>query len=96
MPLTKYYSLADPMIDHLDTVMLTAKDPFISSRYIGLVSIAAVTVYELCIKDIFGTLAILSIKCLEYLSIALLNALMVASSLKILKGIIYLNSVMSM
>jgi hypothetical protein len=41
------------MISHLDTVIPTVTDPFITSRYIGLVSVAAVTAYELCIKDIF-------------------------------------------
>lgn len=50
---TKRYSIADPLINHLDTVISTVQDPFIISRYIGLVSITAVTVYELCMKDIF-------------------------------------------
>lgn len=54
MPHTLRYSLADPIIAHLNTIVLTVSDPFITSRFIGLVSISAVTVYELCIKDIFG------------------------------------------
>jgi len=41
------------MIAHLDSVVRGVSDPFIESRYVGFVSIAAVTVYELCIKDIF-------------------------------------------
>ena len=53
MPHTIHYSLSDPLISHLDTVMSTVTDDFISSRYVGLVAVTAVTVYELCIKDIF-------------------------------------------
>ena len=53
MPHSRYFVLADSVINHLNTVMNTVSDPFISSRYVGLVSIASVTVYELCIKDIF-------------------------------------------
>lgn len=49
----RHYQLADNMITHLNTVMNGINDPFISSRYVGFVSIAAVTVYELAIKEIF-------------------------------------------
>jgi hypothetical protein len=48
-----HFKLADDMIAHLDTVILGIKDPFISSRYVGFVSVAAVTVYELALKEIF-------------------------------------------
>jgi len=41
------------MISHLDTVIGGISDAFISSRYVGFVAIAAVTVYELAIKEIF-------------------------------------------
>jgi len=41
------------MILHLDTFIHGIADPFISSRYVGFVAIAAVTVYELAIKEIF-------------------------------------------
>ena len=41
------------MIAHLDTVMRGVTDPLISSHYVGFVAVAAVTVYELAIKDIF-------------------------------------------
>lgn len=41
------------MISHLDSVVGGITDPFISSRYVGFVAVAAVTVYELAIKDIF-------------------------------------------
>jgi len=49
------FHLAEDTIDHLDTVLQGEPDPFILSRYVGLVSVAAVTVYELMIKDIFVT-----------------------------------------
>jgi hypothetical protein len=48
-----HFKLADEMIVHLNTVVGGIVDPFIASRYIGFVAIAAVTVYELAIKEIF-------------------------------------------
>jgi len=48
-----HFKLADDMIDHLDNVIGGIKDPFITSRYVGFVAVAAVTVYELAIKEIF-------------------------------------------
>ena len=53
MPYTDHFRLADDLIAHLDTVMGGISDPFISSRYVGFVSIVAVTVYELAIKCVF-------------------------------------------
>lgn len=49
----RHYRLADDMISHLNTVISGVHDPFISSRYVGFVAVAAVTVYELAIKEIF-------------------------------------------
>lgn len=48
-----HFQLADDMIAHLNTVISSISDPFVSSRYVGFVSVAAVTVYELAIKEIF-------------------------------------------
>lgn len=48
-----HFRLADDMIAHLDTVIQSINDPFIASRYVGFISVSAVTVYELAIKDIF-------------------------------------------
>ena len=53
MTYTKHFQLADDVITHLNSIVPTITDPFLTSRYIGFVSIAAVTVYELAIKDIF-------------------------------------------
>lgn len=53
MPHKKYYSMSDPVIAHLDAIVPSITDSFIVTRYTGFVSIIAVTVYELCIKDIF-------------------------------------------
>lgn len=53
MPYQEHFKLADDMIAHLDSVVVTIRDPFISSRYVGFVAVAAVTVYELAIKSIF-------------------------------------------
>lgn len=47
------YILADDVVTHLSQVIVDISDPFIETRYIGFVAVAAVTVYELSIKDIF-------------------------------------------
>ncbi len=53
MPYQNYFQIADDVIKHLNTFVGSIEDPFISSRYVGLVAISAVTAYELAIKDIF-------------------------------------------
>jgi hypothetical protein len=53
MPYVDNFKLADDFITHLDTVIGGISDPFLSSRYIGFVAVATVTVYELAIKEIF-------------------------------------------
>lgn len=58
MPYYDHYALADDMIAHLNTVMGSISNPFIESRYVGFVAIAATTVYELAIKDIFYEFAL--------------------------------------
>ncbi|MDW3206848.1 MAG: HEPN domain-containing protein [Alphaproteobacteria bacterium] len=50
---TERFRLVEEYLDHLDSVMVGIGDPFIQSRYLGFVTTAAVTVYELAIKDIF-------------------------------------------
>jgi hypothetical protein len=47
------FRLADDLIPHLNTVVSSISDPFLVSRYAGFVSVAAATVYELAIKEIF-------------------------------------------
>jgi len=53
MAYAAHFRLADDMILHLNSVIHNIADPFIASRYVGFVAVAAVTVYELAIKDIF-------------------------------------------
>ena len=48
-----HFRLADELILHLNSVILTIADPFIESRYVGFVSVVGTTVYELAIKEIF-------------------------------------------
>lgn len=48
-----HFQLADDLISHFDTVVAGVADPFISSRYVGFVAVAGITVYELAIKEIF-------------------------------------------
>lgn len=47
------FRLADELIVHLNPVVSPITDQFIASRYVGFVSVAAATVYELAIKEIF-------------------------------------------
>jgi len=53
MAYTDHYNITDDIITHLNTVVPGITDPFLTSRYTGLVAISAVTVYELAIKEIF-------------------------------------------
>lgn len=53
MAYSEHFKSADDMISHLNSVIGGITDPFITSRYIGLVAVLAVTVYELAIKEIF-------------------------------------------
>ncbi len=43
----------DSLIPHLTTLIGTITDPLILANYAGFLSVSAVTVYELAIKDIF-------------------------------------------
>jgi hypothetical protein len=49
----KHFSLVDDYVKHTDAYVLTLNDGFIKSRFTGFLSVNAVTVYELCIKEIF-------------------------------------------
>lgn len=57
--------LADNLIAHLNTVVTSISDPFLASRYAGFVSVAAATVYELAIKEIFFRLVMGGMQCWE-------------------------------
>ena len=48
---------ADDLVAHLNLVIPTIADPLLQSKYIGFVSVSAVTVYELAVKEIFITFA---------------------------------------
>lgn len=47
------FTHADELIAHLDTVVPGITTPLLQAKYTGFVSVAAVTVYELAIKEIF-------------------------------------------
>jgi hypothetical protein len=53
MAYNTHFILTDSVIAHIDTFINQVNDPFIVSRYAGFVSVMAVTVYELAVKDIF-------------------------------------------
>ena len=50
-----HFKLADELIAHLTPGVAGISDPFLASRYTGFVAVAAVTVYELAIKEILCT-----------------------------------------
>ena len=52
------FQLIEDYLLHLDPLMANIQDAFIQSRYLGFVTISAVTVYELAIKDIFYEFAV--------------------------------------
>ncbi|MFZ1520164.1 MAG: HEPN domain-containing protein [Ignavibacteriaceae bacterium] len=52
MPYHVYFQLADDTISHLNSFIPSVSNPLIVSKYIGFVSVSAVTVYELAIKAI--------------------------------------------
>lgn len=52
-----HFAQADDLINHLKTIMPTVDDPMLQRKYIGFVSVTAITVYELAIKQIFKDFA---------------------------------------
>lgn len=57
MPYTERFINTDNLIIHLNTFIGTITDGVILSNYSGFLSVSAVTVYELAIKDIFSNFA---------------------------------------
>jgi hypothetical protein len=55
VPYADHFRLADDLIAHLTPAVVGIADPFIASRYSGFVAVAAVTVYELAVKEILCT-----------------------------------------
>lgn len=53
MNYSNHFQHADDIVAHLNTIMPTVNDPLLKAKYVGFVAIAAVTVYELAVKDIF-------------------------------------------
>lgn len=48
---------ADDVVAHLNSIVPTLTDPLLTAKYVGFVSVAAVTVFEMAIKDIFISFA---------------------------------------
>lgn len=53
MTYAQRFQHADDVVGHLNTVVPNLADPLLTAKYTGFVTIAAVTVYEMAIKDIF-------------------------------------------
>jgi len=53
MPYIDHFEHADNVVAHLNGIVPTIVDPLLKAKYLGFVSVVAVTVYELAIKTIF-------------------------------------------
>ena len=53
MSYQNHFKHADELVAHLNGVVPNIADPLLQVKYTGFVSVAAVTVYELAIKQIF-------------------------------------------
>jgi hypothetical protein len=53
MPYTSRFAATDALITHLSTVIPHITDPQLKANYAGFLSVSAVTVFELAVKDIF-------------------------------------------
>jgi len=53
MPYIDHFEHADNVVAHLNGIVPTIADPLLRAKYLGFVSVAAVTVYELAVKTIF-------------------------------------------
>ena len=47
------FAHADAIVAHLNGLVPTLGDPLLEAKYVGFITVAAVTVYELAIKEIF-------------------------------------------
>lgn len=57
MPYHNRFVATDDLIAHLNPIVNTITDAAIKANYAGFLSVSAVTVYELAIKDIFSEFA---------------------------------------
>ena len=53
MAYSAHFAHADAIVAHINGLIPTLTDPLLEAKYLGFVTIAAVTVYELAIKEIF-------------------------------------------
>src|SRR5438128_10901711 len=53
MSYTTHFAHADAIVAHLNGVVPTLGNPLLEAKYVGFITVAAVTVYELAIKEIF-------------------------------------------
>jgi hypothetical protein len=53
MAYQSHFAHADAIVTHLNGVVPTLGDPLLEAKYVGFITVAAVTVYELAIKEIF-------------------------------------------
>ena len=53
MAYSAHFAHADAVVAHISGLVPTLANPLLEAKYVGFITIAAVTVYELAIKEIF-------------------------------------------
>lgn len=53
MPYADNYRHADDIVQHLNGIVPVLNDALLQAKYTGFVTVAAVTVYEMAVKDLF-------------------------------------------
>lgn len=52
MSYVEHFHLVDGLTPHLDTIVTSALDPVLTTKYVGFLCVSAVTVMELAVRDI--------------------------------------------
>ncbi len=85
MAYSDHFLHADDIITHLNGIVPTIADPLLTAKYVGFVSVAAVTVYELALKEIFIEFALKKHKVLGHFTKSYFNRINGRIKLKVIK-----------
>lgn len=86
MAYSDHFLHADDVIAHLNGIVPTITNPLLMPKYVGFVSVAAVTVYELAVKNIFIDFARKKHKVLGHFTEAYFERINGRIKLKIIKN----------
>ncbi len=85
MTYTDHFLHADDIVTHLNGIVPTITDPLLAAKYVGFVSVSAVTVYELALKEIFIEFARKKHKILGHFTESYFNRINGRIKLKVIK-----------